>query len=44
MRGETGVMIGTLDYKCVSVPFEDTFSQHRPVPSHLLDLMQLMTS
>ncbi len=44
VRGETGVMIGTLDYKCVSVPFEDTFSQHRPVPSHLLDLMQLMTS
>jgi 6-phosphofructokinase 1 len=43
LRGETGVMIGTLDDKCVSVPFAETFTQHRPISSHLLDMMNLMS-
>ncbi len=43
-RGETGVMIGTIDDKFVSVPFEATFAHHRPISNHLLELMQRMAS
>ncbi|MEM7454928.1 MAG: ATP-dependent 6-phosphofructokinase [Planctomycetota bacterium] len=43
-RGENGVMIGTQDDKCISTPFEETFSSHRPIPQHLLDLLNEMNS
>lgn len=44
LRGETGVMIGTADNHCVSVAFADTFSQHRPVPLDLLNVIREMES
>ena len=44
LRGETGVMIGTQDDQCVSVPFEQTFASHRPVSLELLKLFNEMAS
>jgi len=44
LRGETGVMIGTQDDQCVSVPFEETFKSHRPVSMDLLTLFNEMAS
>ncbi|MGI9518503.1 MAG: ATP-dependent 6-phosphofructokinase [Pirellulaceae bacterium] len=43
-RGETGVMIGTQDDDCVSVPLEETFASHRPIPRHLLDMLERLAS
>ena len=42
MQGETGVMIGTEDDACVRVPFEATYAQHRPIPSHLLEMVEAL--
>jgi 6-phosphofructokinase 1 len=42
--GETGVMIGTQDDRCISVPFEATFQTHRPVSMDLLNLLKQMES
>ena len=39
LRGETGVMIGTQGEQCLSTPFEETFSRHRPISNHLLELL-----
>ncbi len=44
LNGETGVMIGTVDDRCVSVPFEEAFRTHRPVSLHLLNLLRQMAS
>ncbi len=44
LNGETQIMIGTLDDKCISVPLQDTFAQHRPVSNHLLKLVEEMAS
>jgi 6-phosphofructokinase 1 len=42
VRGETGVMIGTVDDKVVSIPFEETYRTHRPVSQELLRLLREM--
>ena len=44
MRGETGVMIGTQNDACVSVPFETTYAEHRAIPQQLLDLVDTLAS
>ncbi len=44
LRGETGVMIGTDNDRCISTPFEKTFATHRPIPDHLLDLLKEMSA
>lgn len=44
MNGESGVMIGTRDDHCVSVPFAETLAGHRPIPPHLLDLLETLAS
>ena len=44
LAGETGVMIGTQDDRCVSIPFEETFETHRPVSLHLLKVLDEMIS
>ena len=44
LSGETGVMIGTQDDQCVSVPFEKTFESHRPVSLELLKVLGEMAS
>jgi 6-phosphofructokinase 1 len=41
-RGETGVMIGTRDDDCVSVPLAETFARHRPIPEHLLQILDCL--
>lgn len=38
--GATGIMIGTQDNQCVSVPFTETFKSHRPVPLDLLEVLR----
>ena len=38
-----GVMIGTQDDRCVSVPFETTFESHRPVSLELLKVQLKMS-
>jgi 6-phosphofructokinase 1 len=43
IRGETGVMVGTHDDQCCCVPLADTFAQHRPLPSNLIELMNEMS-
>jgi 6-phosphofructokinase 1 len=44
IAGETGVMIGTRDAVCVSVPFEEAFATHRPVSLEMLKLLNDMAS
>ncbi len=44
INGESGVMIGTQDDRCVSVPFDETFKTHRPVSLKLLELLKQMES
>lgn len=44
LAGETGVMIGTQDDQCVSVPFEETYASHRAIPEHLLQLLDTLAS
>ena len=44
LAGKTGVMIGTQDDRCVSVPFEKTFETHRPVSLELLEVLSEMAS
>lgn len=44
LAGETGVMIGTQDNKCISVAFEKTFESHRPVSLALLKVLAEMAS
>jgi 6-phosphofructokinase 1 len=44
LAGKTGVMIGTQDDCCVSVPFEETFERHRPVSLELLEVLNEMAS
>ncbi len=44
VRGESGVMIGTHAEKEVSVPFQETFAEHRPISEHLLTLLKRMSS
>ena len=42
LAGENGVMIGTRDDHCVSVPFEETYASHRPVSLDLLAVFNEM--
>lgn len=42
LAGETGVMIGTQDHQTVSVPLQESFKTHRPVPMELLDIVREM--
>ncbi len=44
LRGETGVMIGTENHECRSVPFAEAIEQHRPIPQHLLQLLEVLSS
>ena len=44
LGGESGVMIGTQDDLCISVPFEETFASHRPVSLELLKRFNEMAS
>ena len=44
MNGENGVMVGTRNDECVSVPFAETFASHRPIPGHLLELLETLAS
>ena len=44
LRGESGVMVGTTDDRCVSIPFEKTFETHRPVSLELLQMLEKIAS
>lgn len=43
-RGETGVMVGTQDQRCVVTPFEETYRTHRAIPNEVLETLTLMSS
>jgi 6-phosphofructokinase 1 len=44
LRGETGRMAGELDGELVLTAFEDTYAQHKPLPSQYLDLLETLAS
>lgn len=44
VRGETGVMIGTRDEGIVSVPFEESYAIHRPIPEQMLSILETLAS
>ena len=44
IAGKTGIMIGTQDDVCVSVPLEEAFADHRPVSLELLKVLDEMAS
>lgn len=44
LAGETGMMIGTRDDRCVRVPFNQTFEAHRQVSMELLKVQKEMAS
>ena len=39
LAGKTGVMAGLQGTKCVLTPFEETYSQHKPIPQELFNLL-----
>jgi 6-phosphofructokinase 1 len=41
---KTGLMIGTANDECLETPFEIVIEGHRPIPPHLLDLLELTAS
>ncbi len=44
LAGESGVMIGTQNDQCVSVPMERAVSEHRPIPNQLIQLLEVLAS
>ena len=42
LAGETGIMIGTRDDDCVRVRLAETFAKHRPIPRHLLQVLECL--
>ncbi|TWT83476.1 6-phosphofructokinase isozyme 1 [Planctomycetes bacterium CA13] len=42
--GATGVMAGEINSRCVLTPLADTFAQHKPLPSELIDLLDRMSN
>ena len=42
--GATGIMIGTQNDHCIHTPFSEAIKGHRPIPKHLLDLLELTAS
>ena len=42
LRGENGVMCGTRQDLPTTVPLAETISAHRPIPHHLIELMEEM--
>lgn len=43
LAGETGKMLGIVGGQPLLTPFAETFAQHRPIPKHLLDLLESMS-
>ena len=44
LSGASGVMAGILGNQCCITPFEETFSQHKPIPSELLELLATLSN
>lgn len=44
IRGQTGVMIGIRGESTVATSFQEVIQEHRPIPDHLLKLMETMAS
>lgn len=38
-EGKTGVMVGTVDDHCCQTAFEECVSGHRPIPGHVLEVL-----
>ncbi|TWU46694.1 ATP-dependent 6-phosphofructokinase [Rubripirellula reticaptiva] len=41
--GTSGMMAGQQNGRCVLVPFEETFSKHKPLPEHQIELLDRMS-
>ena len=44
LAGENGVMAGRIGNDLVLTPFQDTYQQHKPIPSNLLDLLEVLAT
>jgi 6-phosphofructokinase 1 len=42
IAGKTGVMAGLQGTQCVLTPFEQTYSEHKPIPSELFSLLKTL--
>jgi 6-phosphofructokinase 1 len=43
-QGKTGVMAGRMGTRCVLTPFEETYAQHKPIPTDLLQLIATLSN
>ena len=43
-EGETGAMAGEINRQLVLTPFTDTYSEHKPVPEELIELLKTLAS
>ena len=41
-KGKTGMMAGSINGQVVYTPFEETVTGHKPIPQHLLDLVETL--
>jgi 6-phosphofructokinase 1 len=44
LNGASGVMAGVVGDQCRITPFEQTFSEHKPLPPELIDLLTTLTA
>ncbi len=44
LEGKTGAMAGRLGHELVLTPFEETYAEHKPIPSNLLQLLDVLAS
>jgi 6-phosphofructokinase 1 len=44
LHGASGVMAGIVGNQCCVTPFEQTFAQHKPIPTELLELLATLSS
>jgi 6-phosphofructokinase 1 len=42
--GQTGKMAGQVRGELALTPFADTYSEHKPIPPELLDLLEVLAS
>ncbi len=44
LEGASGVMAGIVGNQCCLTPFEQTFSEHKPIPAELLELLATLST
>ncbi|MEC9093040.1 MAG: ATP-dependent 6-phosphofructokinase [Planctomycetota bacterium] len=44
LEGQTGLMIGVKGESTIATPFSEVIQEHRPIPAHLVHLLEIMAS